>query len=174
MTTAITIRLDTLRVSEVLTRLAAGARNPAPLYKAIGEDLVQSTRERFATSTAPDGSRWAPNTQATFLAHLARFSGTARKDGRLSAKGSGVVMGKKPLVGESHQLATQIYYNITAGGLEVGSPMEYAAMQQFGGKKAEFPHLWGDIPARPFLGLSRQDEDTIEVEALAYLEDLLR
>ncbi|WP_248594777.1 hypothetical protein [Candidatus Accumulibacter contiguus] len=28
--------------------------------------------------------------------------------------------------------------------------MNYAAMQQFGGTKARFPHLWGDIPARPF------------------------
>lgn len=43
-------------------------------------------------------------------------------------------------------------------------------MMQFGGTKAAFPHLWGDIPARPFLGLSTQDEsdilDTIS-EALA-------
>jgi phage gpG-like protein len=28
--------------------------------------------------------------------------------------------------------------------------MPYAAMQNFGGTKAEFPHLWGDIPARAF------------------------
>lgn len=167
------VTLDTQRVTDVLARLAAGARDPRPLYKEIGEDLVQSTKDRFATSTAPDGSRWAPNSRATFEAYLARFSGTARKDGRLNAKGSGVVMGKKPLVGRSRQLATQIYYNLTSGGLEIGSPMEYAAMQQFGGSKAEFPHLWGDIPARPFLGLSSQDEAAIEAAALAYLGDLL-
>ncbi|MDD3328865.1 MAG: phage virion morphogenesis protein [Zoogloea sp.] len=167
------VRLDTARVTEVLARLAAGAKNPAALYKAIGEELITSTRARFATSTAPDGSRWAPNSRATFEAYLARFTRTTRKDGRLNAKGSGVVMGKRPLVGQSRQLATQIYYNLTPRGLEIGSPMEYAAMQQFGGSKAEFPHLWGDIPARPFLGLSAQDEDAIEAEALAYLGDLL-
>ena len=167
------VRLDTARVTEVLARLAAGVRDLRPLYKEIGEDLEQSTKERFATGTVPDGSRWAPNSRATFEAYLAGFTRTTRKDGRLNAKGSGVVMGKRPLVGESRQLATQIYYNLTSGGLEIGSPMEYAAMQQFGGSNSEFPHLWGDIPARPFLGLSAQDEDAIEAEALAYLGDLL-
>jgi len=40
--------------------------------------------------------------------------------------------------------------------------MEYAAMQQFGGKKSEFAHLWADIPARPFIGLSPADLAGIE------------
>ena len=35
--------------------------------------------------------------------------------------------------------------------MTVNSSMDYAAMQQFGGKKSMFPQLWGDIPARPFL-----------------------
>lgn len=170
--TAITIRIDDARVRDVLTRIAAGVRNPAPLYKAIGEDLKQSTKERFASSTGPDGQRWASNTQATFMAYLGRFSKTTGKDGHINAKGSGVVMGKKPLIGKSKSLATQIFYNVLPGGLEVGSPMEYAAIQQFGGSKAQFPHLWGDIPARPFLGLSAQDVSNIEAEALAYLADL--
>lgn len=166
------VRLDSARVLDVLAAVTAGARNPAPLYKAIGEDLVASTKGRFATSTAPDGSRWAPNSQATFEAYLARFSNTTRKDGRLNTKGAGVVMGKRPLVGQSRQLAQQIFYQVTGNGLEIGSPMEYAAMQQFGGTKADFPHLWGDIPARPYLGLSSQDEDAIVSEALGYLDGL--
>jgi len=31
-------------------------------------------------------------------------------------------------------------------------------MQQFGGTRSAFPNLWGDIPARPFLGISAEDE----------------
>ncbi|MES2146141.1 MAG: phage virion morphogenesis protein [Pseudomonadota bacterium] len=31
---------------------------------------------------------------------------------------------------------------------------DYAAMMQFGGTKAQFPNLWGNIPARPYLGFS--------------------
>jgi len=41
--------------------------------------------------------------------------------------------------------------------LDVGSAMEYATLQQFGCITAEFPHLWSDIPARPFLGISEAD-----------------
>jgi len=43
----------------------------------------------------------------------------------------------------------------------VGNTMEYSAMQQFGGTKADFPHLWGDIPARPFIGLSDADREMV-------------
>jgi phage gpG-like protein len=53
--------------------------------------------------------------------------------------------------------------------LLVGSNKEYAAMQQFGGTKAQFPHLWGDIPARPFMGVSDDDER----ELLALVHDHL-
>lgn len=46
----------------------------------------------------------------------------------------------------------------------MGSARPYAAMMHFGGTKPEFPHLWGDIPARPFLGLSDQDRrDVVEI-----------
>jgi phage gpG-like protein len=34
-------------------------------------------------------------------------------------------------------------------------------MQQFGGTKSRWPHLWGSIPARPFLGVNPDDEREI-------------
>jgi phage gpG-like protein len=51
-------------------------------------------------------------------------------------------------------LANQFVVNAQENSLLVGSTMKYAAMQQFGGKKSQFPHLWGDIPARPFLPIT--------------------
>ena len=47
-------------------------------------------------------------------------------------------------------------------------------MQQFGGRKAHWPHLWGDIPARPFIGLSDKDVDNIEASARDYLANLAK
>ncbi len=67
-------------------------------------------------------------------------------------------------------LRDQIDFNVTGNVLEVGSTMEYAAMQQFGGRKSEFPHLWGDIPARPFLGLSAADKSAIDEIVSEYLD----
>ena len=66
----------------------------------------------------------------------------------------------KPLV-DHGTLMDMIKAEVHGNVLEVGSPMEYAAMQQFGGEKSEFPNLWGDIPARPFLGISDADEKAI-------------
>jgi phage gpG-like protein len=39
--------------------------------------------------------------------------------------------------------------------------MAYTNMMQFGGTKSQFPHLWGDIPARPFVGVSDADKAAI-------------
>ena len=48
--------------------------------------------------------------------------------------------------------------------VEVGSPLVYAGTPQFGAERGAFglapngaPIPWGDIPARPFLGVSGED-----------------
>jgi len=143
-------------------QLQAAGADMTPAGRAIGERLTESTKRRFETSTGPDGVRWAPNSRATYEALARNTRGAFRKgDGKLGAKGATVVMGKKPLIGESKRLSTEINYHADAAAVTIGSPMEYAAMQQFGGSKAAFPNLWGDIPARPFLGLSAEDRDDI-------------
>ena len=153
----IEIKVDNKNVIAALDRLAKAAANPRPALLAIGDDLVLSTKKRFETSTAPDGTRWEPNRQSTYLQHLGSAKSNHRKDGRINSRGAAKVMGKRPLIGVG-TLSKQIYSNVDGNGLQVGSTMEYAAMQQFGGKKSKFPHLWGDIPARPFLGISAADE----------------
>lgn len=42
---------------------------------AIGEVLVESTQRRFVSSTAPDGSRWERNSEATLAALLRSTKG---------------------------------------------------------------------------------------------------
>jgi phage virion morphogenesis protein len=145
----ITIEIDDAQVRAVLDKLARRAANPRPALLEIGEELRESTLKRFASSTAPDGRPWAPNRPTT----LARWRGGA----------------KQPLIGAGKALSTQISYTVTGNTLTVGSPMVYAAVQQFGAKRGAFgsnrrgaPLPWGDIPARPFLGLSADDRKIIE------------
>jgi phage virion morphogenesis protein len=158
------IEIDDQKILAALNDLARRA-SPAGLrgvLKAIGEDLEESTKQRFNTGKAPDGSRWLPNARSTYEALVSGTRGAVGKKGTLTKKGSGTVMGKKPLVRDG-QLRDSIRYQRLPGGngVEVGSNRRYAAMQQFGGKKSEFPNLWGDIPARPFLGLSASDKENI-------------
>jgi len=162
----ITVEINDAKVRALLTKLARRGANPRPILLAIGEELTDSTLKRFESSTAPDGSRWAPNSPVTL----------ARKKGA------------KPLIGEGKALSTRINYRVTDNAVMIGSPMKYAAVQQFGAKMGEFgryyqlfrlkygekdfrryagmktghPIPWGNIPARPFLGVSTDDRKTIE------------
>lgn len=171
--TAFTIAIDDEQVLAALARLRRRTDNLGPVLKAIGEDLVESTKQRFATGAGPDGTPWAANSAVTISRYLGLTKGNYKKDGELSKKGATRLGAKKPLTGETLSLGSQIRYQVRGNVLEVGSSMEYAAMQQFGGTKAQFPNLWGDIPARPFLGLSAADKAAIDETIAEYL-DLLK
>ena len=58
------------RVRKALSNLMATAENPKQLMAQIGKLMVDLTKQRFATSTAPDGSRWAENSDITLLGYL--------------------------------------------------------------------------------------------------------
>ncbi len=185
----ITIEVDDQQVRQALTRLVDSAENPTPVLRQIGELLVDSTKQRFATSTAPDGSRWAENSDVTLLHYLGSFrrkdgSSTSfrknKKDGSLTQKGAARLGGKKPLI-DGGELSRNISPKIEGSTLIVGSSMEYAAAQQFGMKKGYAgankrgsPIPWGDIPARPFLGISDQDQRMILDEISDYLSRSFR
>lgn len=144
----IRVELDNAEVLQALQRLTSRVQNLRPALMEIGEDLAESTKERFRTGTAPDGTQWAANSSVTVAIYNGRFASPGTK---------------KPLVGETRRLASEISWQLTSGdtAVEIGSPLPYASMQQFGGTKAQWPHLWGNIPARPYLGISDADEQNI-------------
>lgn len=155
--------LDT--VQNQLRRLAERGANLTPLLKNMGEQVLNSTQERFDTSTDPDGNRWASNSPVTF----ARLLGSrhTNKSGKINARGVSRVMSKKPLI-LSHTLQGSIRYQLNGQSVMVGTNMVYAKMMHFGGTKSAFPHLWGDIPARPFLGISATDKQVLERMVVGY------
>lgn len=143
----IQVDYDDQEVTRLLQRLIDAGGNPRPALLEIGEELVDSTKKRFETTSGPDGTPWARNKASTI-----------KRKGR-----------DKPLTA-SGTLMDQINYQLTGNDtLEVGSPTVYAAMQQFGGTKEEFPHLWDDIPAREFIGISTEDEEKIIETFNSYL-----
>ena len=145
------IEVKSQNVRNALQRLADVGEHPDPALKATGEDFVTMVKQTFADSASPEGVPWAPNSQVTILAALNKTKGNFRpKDGKLSTKGAQRVMGKKPLIGESKALMSTIFYDVDAGVLVQGTPRIQGAMMQFGGSKADYSNLWGNIPARPF------------------------
>lgn len=144
------------------------AKNFRPVLAEIGEDQTESTKRRFSTAKAPDGTPWAQNSATTIARYGDLFA--RKKDGTRTKKTEAKIAGKKPLTGETRALATTINYQVLSDNeVGTGSPMVYAAMMNHGGKKSDFSHLWGDIPARVFLGASEADKINIADLVRSYM-----
>lgn len=176
--------------AEVLSRLQQIARrvdNMAPAMRSIGELLAESTKARFSSSTAPDGQRWKPLADSTLLGILAKISGnyaaytnlkTKKQgkvrvgdkkgffdvDGRITKKTALKMANRKPLV-DTGILQDTIRYQVAADGnrVEIGTN-RFASVWEGGAAVHQFGDKNGNIPARPFLGMS--DEDKVEVLAI--------
>jgi len=140
-------------ITAALARLSAALSDMTPVMEELGQILTLSTMRRFGEGVAPDGSRWAPKSQTT----LNRYG--ARSSNRIDIR---------PLFGPSGDLNSQIFYEVTPDSVSWGSPKIYAATQQFGAAQGAFgrtsrngPIPWGNIPARPFLGISADDQTNI-------------
>lgn len=159
---SIRIELDDRRIRTAFNRLLKAGADTGPLMRDIGEHLVNSTRERFREEEDPRGKPWAPLSEVTL----------ARK-----TRNSGRVLTERGFLGGS------IAYRAGRKEVEVGAAqsVKYAGVHQFGAAKGAFgttsrgaPIPWGDIPARPFLGLSRDDETSIRELVNDYLAERLR
>ena len=172
----IKIEITDSGVVDAFNRLIAFGESPQGALMAIGEKVMDFTKQRFVLSVDPYGNPWAPNSDATLRAALHRSSKNFTKKGALSKKGNAYLAGKKPLIGNSKSLSTQFSYRVMGdNSVMISSPMIYAAMQNFGGTKAEFPNLWGDIPARPFFPNPEQGlPDELSLEITNVLRDALQ
>lgn len=153
------ITIDDAEVRAALNRLIAAGRDKTPLMRDIGEHLLNTTRERFSTEKAPDGTPWAP------------LSETTR---RRKKRNAGKILTLSGILGR------QLAYRAAPNHVAVGSPFIYAGTHQFGAARGAFgttsrgfPIPWGDIPARPFLGLSGEDEGEIRALLNDYLRELI-
>ena len=167
-------------IINLLDHIESTLATPTALLADLGEYVVQSTQERFRTSTAPDGSRWQANSENTYLSILG--SQHTGNDGLLNNRGINRVASKRPLVGDG-TLMRDIHYQISGNLLLVGSNLIYSATHQFGatikpknGKSLSWKignvSVFAKqvvIPARPYLGISVADE----VEMVAIIQDHL-
>jgi phage virion morphogenesis protein len=155
-----TVELDHQRVQAALRKVEWAVGDLAPLMRGIAAELGSQTEENFEEEGRPD---WADLSEVT----------TTRREK------SGNWPGQKLQVSAAG-LAASVTTHATDSSALVGSNKPYAAMMQFGGDKSEFPHLWGDIPGRPYLPMNAEGELQPETEeailelALNHLEKAAR
>ena len=121
----------------------------AELADRAGSILETSTRERFQTKIAPDGTAWVPWSEAYDDTREERHS---------------LLIGDSPA-----PLHDSIAFYSTGGEVHVGSNLIYAAHHHFGGDE-----IGSGIPARPCLGISDEDEIDLADLVTGKLEELLQ
>ncbi|SPH20996.1 hypothetical protein ASD8599_01737 [Ascidiaceihabitans donghaensis] len=150
----VTFNDDALQAA--LRNLDLGLQDKSTLMNQIGEAWAQLNTDRLEAGVSPDGTSFAPRSQATLAAY--------------AAKGISPIGGPLRLTGD---MANFIHHDYSPDHAEVGSSAVQAAMMHFGGPKSRFPNLWGDIPARPFVGLAESDTPEITEVIEDYLEGLI-
>ncbi|MBZ4022188.1 phage virion morphogenesis protein [Rhodobacter sp. TJ_12] len=167
---SIQVELQDLAARETLGDLLARMDNRHPFYASVGERLLSSTRDRFESETDPNGAPWTPLAPRTIKQR--------QKRGQLPL--TILRSNSKGMAGSS--LAGSINYIASAEDVRIGSPKVYAAIHQLGGtiqKPESSRYMVGrrfakraqeggrdvpikahtiTIPARPYIGISREDE----------------
>lgn len=123
-------------LSDLMQRAVELSSDQTLLFQDIGEYLLLSHNERWDQQISPQGTPWLPLSPA-YLASEAK------------QKSRG---GSKILVFGGY--LKNLNYRATDKSLKVGTPMVYGATHQFGDDAR-------GIPARPFLGISKEDENEI-------------
>lgn len=120
------------------------------LLDAVGIEVERQTRRRIATEkTSPQGQPWAPL--------------SPRYEAYKKRKSSGGILEFEGFLRDTVQHLTE------ADAEVVGSGRVYAAIHQFGGAEVGRPGL----PARPYLGLSRENEADVLRVVEAFLDRTL-
>ncbi len=158
MSKTILVEVDHSGVQQSLQKLADALEDTKPVLMGVGELLRNSASDRFKTQTSPDGMPWEP------LQHWYKDQKPKNKDKILTLNG---------------YLQSYLAFQVEGDAVLVGSNLEYAAIHQFGGtirprdKKALA--VGGGlvssvtIPARPYLGVSNDDAEGIELLVSDYL-----
>lgn len=151
----IEVEIDERQALAGLADLMRRLVDQRPALEEIGELMVERTRGRFRDGTGPDGTAWEPLSAVT-----------------LARREKAGVSGTAPGIGESRQLSTQWFAEVGDESVLIGSPMIQAGVFHFGAEARSFTGgktPWGDIPARPVLGVSDDDGDDIVAILREYL-----
>jgi phage virion morphogenesis protein len=151
----ISVTWDSQEVTRALSALARAGRNPGVLLKPLGAVLVRGTRDRFESQVDPEGNPWEP--LQPWYAALKRNSRILTESGALlgsvvwEAAGRELAIGSNLIYAGVHQAGMTIRAK-TPGGLMI---FHNSLGKAWGGA----PEVY--VPARPFLGISTEDERAV-------------
>lgn len=156
--TQITVKLDGAdAVKQRLREIAGRSGNLSPILKAIGDRVSAQTKRRFESGgPAPDGTPWKPPvTPNPKRRRTLTVSGHLRDSIRYQMLGKNAVrIGTNRVYAAIHQLGGKTAPRVIR-------PVRKQALRTPFGLFKKVNHPGSNIPARPYLGLSRGNSDEI-------------
>lgn len=139
----------------MVDRLETGLSDMSEVTNKIGEFLAESHQQRIEKSLgAPDGTAWA-----------AKSPFTKSKDPR-------PLYDTGDMVRRIHHVYGPDFVSVSVSGVKVRTLHFGAAKGAFGQTTTGQPIPFGDIPARPFMGLSQTDQSNIADALTEWIERL--
>lgn len=158
MTDQLTIQVDDAKAQRWFGELLRRAQDLSGLMRDIGEAMKDSSQGRFKTSTAPDGTPWLPLRDGSGRRPLLD-TGRMRDDISPDSGPDWVEIRAGAKQARWHQEGTDPYVILPKSGKAL-------AFDGVARRKVNHPGL----PARPFIGLSAEDEGQINRLAIAWLD----
>lgn len=151
----ITIWIKDQGIGAHLTAIAQSITNLRPLMNEVGATVQENTLLAFRDSRSPDGAAWQG---------LSAVTKKRRRGG-----------GGKPLQ-DTGRLRASIAFVAADNSVSIGTNVVSAPTHQFGAAKGAYgrtrrggPIPWGNIPARPFLGISLDSRSQILAAAAKHI-----
>jgi phage virion morphogenesis protein len=175
------VEVDDSRSGAALAELAERLENLRVPLKDIAEYLHQSTDERFRKQVSPDGTPWAPLAASTIArkksSQILRQDGFLQDTMRHRISGNGLEFGTDRVYGGIHQnggkieqgaRSQQVYFKHKNG--EVGNRFVKKRQSNFA-QWVTRGATSTEMPARPYLGLSSEDDNEIFAIVSEYLSE---
>lgn len=174
----ISYKIDASDVIEGMRDLKRRLTNAGGFYKNVGDYMVGSTLDNFGRETAPDGVPWKPLLPSTICKRVSKGrspSGILRMYGNLAGSISAQSNGQEARIGSGleyaaiHQLGGTIkkperqavlHLKRNAKTGEIGSRFVKKSKSNVV-QDVTIPAHEVTIPARPYLGVSEDDENRI-------------
>lgn len=150
---SLSMTVDDEEVRRAIQGLATRSLNLREAFDDVGASLLTSTQQRFEDEEDPAGEPWAELAESTQNKLV-----TKRKR-----------RGKEHILRERGHLYGSLTYLAKPTEVAIGSNRKYAAIHQLGGTEDMAPGP-AAIPARPFLGISGEDEREIMAIFMDHLQ----
>lgn len=138
------VDVDSAEVRRAMGNLVRHSARLQPVFEDIGAALLTSTQQRFEDEEDPEGEEWAELAESTQKRRISKRR----------------VRGPDHKLRVSGQLLASLTYLADNTELAIGSNKVYAALHQMGGTD-DMPPGPAAVPARPYIGISQDDEDEI-------------